>query len=95
MLKCSALPIGYPYVFSEGSEKTFAPLWGGRNARNIDIELKLNVSVFEAFDALVTSDVLVMGRSSFSYSAALIAQGDVYFPPGFWHPPLKEWNRLG
>lgn len=34
--------------------------------------------------------MLVLSRSSFSYSAALYAEGAVVYTP-FWHAPLPSW----
>jgi FkbM family methyltransferase len=54
--------------------------------------LHLNEKVLDSFTDLVFADVLVTCRSSFSYLAALLSDGDVYYMP-FWHPPLSKWRR--
>jgi len=46
-----------------------------------------------AFHMMVTAKVLVTAKSSFSYSAALLSEGVVYYIP-FWHQPLDEWVVL-
>ncbi len=56
-----------------------------------DIILHLNESVEDAFTAMVLADVLVTGRSSFSYAAGLLSEGIVYYIP-FWHKPLPHWT---
>lgn len=47
----------------------------------------------EAFDELVSADVLVLAKSSFSYAAGLLSSGHV-FCPLFWHPPIPHWKLL-
>ena len=47
----------------------------------------------EAIELMSKSDYLIMGRSSFSYVAAILNQsGEVHFPPHFWHSPLSDWK---
>jgi hypothetical protein len=50
----------------------------------IDEDLK------DTFTALVGSDILVTSRSSFSYIAAILNDGEIYYLP-FWHKPKKNW----
>jgi hypothetical protein len=72
------------HIFSQGSEndfnefKDFAPV------------LKLNENEFETFDSLVSADILIMAKSSFSYVAALLNTGIIFYEP-FWHKPLEKW----
>ncbi len=50
----------------------------------------LNECPFTTFHHMVSADVLVMAKSSFSYSAALFSNGiKIYLP--FWHKPLQNW----
>lgn len=38
---------------------------------------------------------LVMSRSSMSYVGALLnSKGRIYYPPNFWHKPLKSWIQV-
>jgi hypothetical protein len=37
------------------------------------------------------SDILVMSKSSFSYSAALLNENIVYYPKDFWHKKASHW----
>lgn len=48
---------------------------------------------FDAFERLVRARVLVTGRSSFSYLAALINANTVIYRD-FWHPPMPGWHTL-
>jgi hypothetical protein len=53
----------------------------------------VDTNVFDTFRHMVNANVLVTGRSSFSYLAALYNKNDVVYMP-FWHPPLKHWKVL-
>jgi hypothetical protein len=71
------------HVFSEGSEDDFEEI----QDRAV---IHLNGDVFECLHNLITADILVMAKSSFSYTAALLARGIVIYSP-FWHAPLQQW----
>lgn len=43
------------------------------------------------FVEMVHSDILVMSISCFSYSAAFLNEGTVFFPKTFHHRPLPKW----
>jgi hypothetical protein len=58
-----------------------------------DIDFKLNSPIEESFADLVFSDILVLSKSSFSYSAGLLCNGEVYYLP-FWHKPKKTWIKI-
>ena len=80
------------HIYSEGDEragrKEFAEF-----LRISDAALHLNEDVFSTFHHLVSADVLILSRSSFSYLAGIYSRGRVlYFP--FMHPPLPKWLRL-
>ena len=55
-----------------------------------DTILKINMNIFDTFTEMVAADALIMSRSSFSYSAAVLSDGDIYYQ-NFWHPPMKHW----
>lgn len=49
----------------------------------------------EAILGMACSEFLVMGKSSLSYvSAILNSSGTVYYPPNFWHRPMKRWIQV-
>ena len=49
----------------------------------------------EAIAFMSTASLLIIGRSSLSYVAAILnREGLVIYPPNFWHSPLKNW-KLG
>jgi hypothetical protein len=55
------------------------------------VQLHINEPVPDTFIGLVASDILVTSRSSFSYVAALLHEGEVYYCP-FWHKNASHWN---
>jgi len=72
-------------IYSEGNEKDFELL------KNHDVIFSLNTNIKNTFHEMVTAKILVMAKSSFSYCAALLSQGEILYIP-FWHKPLKHWN---
>ena len=76
--------ISYSLHFvSQGKEKDFGALskYG---------EFHLNGSPFIDFYNMVEADVLIMSKSSFSYTAALLSEGIIFYEL-FWHNPLPNW----
>lgn len=71
-------------IFSEGSTEHFQELKG----RNVNFYL--DYCLFKTFHALVCADILLMAKSSFSYTAALLSRGIKMYDP-FWHKPQKDW----
>lgn len=43
------------------------------------------------FVEMISSDILVMSKSSFSYLCALLNPNAIIIYTPFWHPPLKNW----
>jgi hypothetical protein len=72
------------YLYSTGKEEEFGTEIGGL------VTFRLNQNPFQSFDELVQADVLVMAKSSFSYCAGILNEGDVFYEP-FWHKPLPDW----
>ena len=74
-------------LVSEGATDDFAGI-------SIDPDrLFLNGDPKQAFHKLVTADVMIMGKSSFSYVAGILCEGTVVYPP-FWSAPLPSWLVL-
>ncbi len=73
------------HIFSQGEEKDF------KDFISTDTILHLNESLESTFCGLVFADILVMSKSSLSYSAALISNGEIYYQP-FWHPSSEKWK---
>jgi hypothetical protein len=72
------------YIYSQGEEKDFVGF------KELNAVLCLNEDEFITFDNLVHADILVTAKSSFSYVAALLNKGIVFYEP-FWHKPLPSW----
>ncbi len=73
-------------IFSEGVESNFDGLPD-------NCEFELNSDVLATISGLVAADCLITAKSSFSYIAALLSLGKVYYGP-FWHKPLSKWHKL-
>jgi len=73
------------YIVSEGNLSNF------NNFIADDIVLYINKDPCSSFIYLVMSDILVMSKSSFSYSAALLNENIVYYPKDFWHKKASHW----
>jgi hypothetical protein len=58
-----------------------------------DIMLHINEPLEQTFQGLVQSDVLFMSKGSFSYSAALISDAEIYYLP-FWHKKSSKWKEI-
>ena len=70
-------------IYSEGTYEDFRDLGVEENS------LMLNTDIFETFHSLVSSKVLIIGCSSFSYCAGIINRNTVYHHDKFWHKKLK------
>lgn len=55
------------------------------------IKFYLDTDTLHTFHGMVFADTLVCSRSSFSYCAALLTNGVVYYNP-FWHKPADFWR---
>jgi hypothetical protein len=74
-------------IFSEGTFDDF---------KNIELEEKyfrLNEDITKTFHSLVTAKVLIMSKSAFSYSAAILNKNTIYYND-FWHKPLYHWDNI-
>jgi hypothetical protein len=50
----------------------------------------LNENISDTFIGLVAADILVTSKSAFSYSAAILSDGIIYYQP-FHQPPGEKW----
>ena len=78
-------------IFSEGKIEDFSI---HQASSSLDIRYYLNGPTLDTFHNLVTVPELVIAKSSFSYSAALLNTGKVYYLEEFWHTPLDHWINL-
>jgi hypothetical protein len=54
-------------------------------------ELHLDEPLDDVWTAVMTADVFIMSRSSFSYTPAVVTKATVVYTP-FWHKPLRGWE---
>jgi hypothetical protein len=76
------------HLHSQGNINNFESIFNAN-----DITLHLNESPEMTFCSMVFADVLVLSKSSFSYTAGILSEGSVYYMP-FWHPPFPNWNII-
>lgn len=55
-----------------------------------DTEFHLNGDVLPTFHGMVFADALVTSASSYSYCAAFLSNGVIYYKK-FWHKPANNW----
>ncbi|NJN11917.1 MAG: hypothetical protein HC836_29305 [Richelia sp. RM2_1_2] len=81
-LKCSI------NIYSQGQPEEFKKIID--KYQNYNINMHLNECVFQTFHGLVNADILLMSKSTFSYTAALLSRGIKIYEP-FYHRPLDNW----
>lgn len=80
------------HIFSESTNNNlFAHIRDFTKYKADDIILHMDSDIKMSFHSMVMADILIMSKSSFSYTAGLLNKGIVYYFP-FWHAPLKRWN---
>jgi hypothetical protein len=72
------------HIYSQGNIDNF------KEFENNDVIFNINDDIIKTFMAFVSANILVISPSSFSYVAALISDGEVYYKK-FWHNPKKNW----
>jgi hypothetical protein len=56
-------------------------------------EVSLDDELDKIWRTIVTADVVILSRSSFSLIPAVVARGTVIYTP-FWHYPIRDWVRV-
>ena len=74
--------VGKFHLFSQGNPEDFREF--------DDTVLHLNEDPLDTFHHLVSADILIMAKSSFSYTAALLSNGVKIYEP-FFYLPLDDW----
>jgi hypothetical protein len=81
----------YPHykitIFSEGKYEDFTELGLPECC------FQLNTNIFDVFHGLVCAKILVLSKSSFSYSAGILNPNTVYYT-NFWHKKLDRWHFI-
>lgn len=84
-------PISNICIFTEITEENkeeFKPFEEMKNVKII-----ANEDILLTFEHLVRADILVIGKSSFSYVAGLYNENEIIHM-NFWHPPMPHWNHI-
>ena len=74
------------HIYSQGAVDAYHEYTNNHD----DTVLHLNEDVLITFHGLVFADTLVTSASSFSYTAALLSNGVIYYKD-FWHKPADSW----
>ena len=80
------------HIYSQGNKENFVnlcehPILGK------DIMMHLDDNTEDTFVGMTVADILVTSASSYSYVAAFLCDGDIYYTD-FWHKPCSWWNKL-
>ena len=79
------------HIYSEGDATMFDELMQAYGSDRIFLHLNEDLKV--TFHDMTAADVLIIAKSSFSYSAALLSVGQVYFQRSALSP-LSKWRML-
>jgi len=79
------------HVYSEGDTESFSELVNAYDRSRIFLHLGQDLTM--TFHDMVSADAIIMAKSGFSYAAALLATGKVFYQP-FWIEPLGVWHML-
>ena len=80
------------HIISQGNISDFNSFNDDKIILHIDTECEQD-SFFTSFLELVSADVLITNNSSFSYSAALLSDGIIYYED-CCHKPANKWIRI-
>ena len=72
------------HIYSQGNIENF------KLFENDDVKLYLDTDIESTFIGMIAADILITSASSFSYVAALMSDGIIYYKK-LWHNPCKEW----
>ncbi len=82
------------HIFSQGEEDDFNDI--KNSLQSYTIVFHINENVQETFHYMVSADILVVAKSSFSYCAALLNKNTIIsnLIKRWWHKPLKQWKLV-
>lgn len=87
-----SLAIDYSvHLYSQGSLEDFNGISDSLSLN--DIHYHLNECEFSTFHNMVSADVLIMSKSTFSYVAAILSKGIKLYEP-FIHLHLSDWEKI-
>jgi hypothetical protein len=83
------------HICSQGNINNFSIISESIYNNNNNINFYLDKSIQDTFLYFIFADILITSNSSFSYTAALLSKGTVYFKLiNDTHPPLNSWYIL-
>lgn len=80
------------HIYSQGTPEHFTNLSTHPILAN-DIMMHLDDNTEDTFIGMTLADILVTSASSYSYVAAFLCDGDIFYTE-FWHKPCSWWNKL-
>ncbi len=84
------------HIFSEYNfnvsqfEETVINMIDKEYVNQFGIKYHIEIPLNETIHGLISSDVLVMSKSSLSYICAILSKGIIYYPE-YWYHPLNHW----
>jgi Glycosyl transferase family 2 len=80
------------HIYSQGDVDKFSTI-KNHHVLGTDVMLHLNETTEDTFIGMTVADILVTSASSYSYTAAFLCDGDIYYT-NFWHKPCSWWNKI-
>ena len=78
------------HIYSQCADSEGAEAACKEKFMSLDTEFHLNGDVLPTFHGMVFGDALVTSASSYSYCAAMLNNGVIYYKR-FWHKPADNW----
>lgn len=80
------------HIYSQGKIVNFVDIMN-HPILGKDVMTHLDDNTEDTFIAMTVADILLTSASSYSYVAAFLCHGDIYYTD-FWHKPCSWWNKL-
>jgi len=80
------------HIYSQGNLDNFINIYEDPIIGK-DVMMHLDDNTEDTFIGMTVADILVTSASSYSYVAAFLCGGDIYYTE-FWHKPCSWWNKL-
>jgi len=80
------------HIYSQGHLDNFTNIYK-HPIIGKDVMMHLDDNTEDTFIGMTVADILVTSASSYSYVAAFLCAGDIYYTE-FWHTPCSWWNKL-
>ena len=80
------------HIYSQGKNDNFVDIMN-HPILGKDVMMHLDDNTEDTFIAMTVADILLTSASSYSYVAAFLCHGDIYYTD-FWHKPCSWWNKM-